>query len=83
MQWVFGAMAVLALIIAFIDAMANWIRHDELEHRVNVIDEVVTVHSEEIDELQRTTAGAKRLQELEEMGNKIVIKTKKGTYDVY
>ena len=73
-------MAVLAVIIAFVDALANWIRHDELEHRVNVIDEVVTVHSEEIDELQRTvlSAGAKRIRELEAMGKNVEIKTSRG-----
>ena len=63
MQWIFGAMAVLALAIAFIDLMIGWLRHDDLTHRVNIIDEVTTVHSEEIDELQRgRKANAKRVE---------------------
>lgn len=92
MQWVFGAMAVLALVLAGLDMLISWVRHDELEHRVNVIDEVVTVLSEEIDELQRVlrsaqdarreaplTDGERRVKELEAMGKNVEIKTSKGS----
>lgn len=76
MQWIFNTMAVLGLLLAGIGLMIDWLRHDDLEreikeltHRENINDEVLTLHSEEIDELQRgrMAQGEKRLREMKNL----------------
>ena len=60
MSWIFKAVAVVALLYAVVVSIVAWCMIDdlhqaleELKKRVNINDEVITLHSEEIDELQR------------------------------
>jgi len=85
MQWVMRALAVVALMLAGVDVLGtlmNMLHIHDVEKRVNILDEVSRVHSEEIDELQRSVYGAKPfrdsedekvLKELEEMGNNVSV----------
>jgi hypothetical protein len=43
----------------------------ELRTRVNVNDEVITLHSEELDEIQRHDLAKRMVQELEEQSGKV------------
>ena len=75
MQYLMLALIVVANVLIIIDRHMDNRRIRDVEQRVNILDEVVTQHSEELDELQRhTTPGAQRLQELEEMGRNVEIK---------
>lgn len=61
---------------------ALWEEYKELEVRVNVNDEVITLHSEELDEIQRHELARKMVRELEEQSGKVcVIHTGKGDDD--
>lgn len=73
MSWILDA---LGLLWALIGLLICWIRIDDLEremreltHRENINDEVLTLHSEEIDELQRgrMAQGEKRLREMKNL----------------
>ena len=48
------ALAALYVVVDTIQSVANKKELKELRHRVNIMDEVTTLHSEEIDELQRS-----------------------------
>ena len=76
MQYLMLALIVAANVLIIVDRHMDNKRIRDLEHRTNVLDEVVTQHSEELDELNRTVhgAGAQRLRELEEMGKNVEIK---------
>lgn len=76
MHWILDALDVLGLLGALIGLLICWIRIDDLEretrelkHRENINDEVLTLHSEEIDELQRgrMAQGEKRLREMKNL----------------
>ena len=76
MSWILDALVVLGLLGALIGLLICWIRIDDLErvmrelkHRENINDEVITLHSEEIDELQRRrmAQGEKRLREMKNL----------------
>jgi len=76
MSWILDALVVLGLLGALIGLLIFWIRIDDLEremreltHRENINDEVLTLHSEEIDELQRgrMAQGEKRLREMKNL----------------
>ena len=76
MSWILDALVVLGLLGALIGLLICWIRIDDLEremrelkHRENINDEVITLHSEEIDELQRgrMAQGEKRLREMKNL----------------
>lgn len=76
MHWILDALDVLGLLGALIGLLICWIRIDDLErelkelkHRENINDEVITLHSEEIDELQRgrMAQGEKRLREMKNL----------------
>ena len=85
MVYVMGALVVLAVVLMASDLRTKKdvkkIREDvrELTKRVNVNDEVITLHSEEIDEIQRHELAKKIVREmLEQSGKECVINTGKG-----
>lgn len=66
MVWVMGLFMLAAIICIWMDCSANKKELKELRHRVNIMDEVTTLHSEEIDELQRSKLPmATRIADLE------------------
>ena len=76
MSWILDALVVLGLLGALIGLLICWIKIDDLErelkeltNRENINDEVITLHSEEIDELQRgrMAQGEKRLREMKNL----------------
>lgn len=89
MVWVVAAVVVVYMVVdavrearlrKAVEALKE--EYKELNVRVNVNDEVITLHSEELDEIQRHELARKMVRELEEQSGKVcVIHTGKGDDD--
>ena len=92
MTWVMAVLVAFAAVYIIVDMVQDArtrrsiqelrTEYKELTVRVNVNDEVITLHSEEIDEIQRHQLAKRMVQELEEQSGKVcVINTGKGDSD--
>ena len=83
MAWVMVGLLVFAVLYMIVDMVqdartrqaieALHKEYKELEVRVNVNDEVITLHSEELDEIQRHEMAKRMVQELEGQSGKVCV----------
>lgn len=83
MSWVMAGLVVFAAVYIIVDMVQDArtrrsiqelrTEYKELTVRVNVNDEVITLHSEEIDEIQRHDLAKRMVQELEAQSGKVCV----------